>query len=213
MITTNKSGKLGLLFLSILLILFGIFVLTLNVTLLYQGKNAVEVEEVKIEEVIDGKDAVETRQQIVPTKTVSVSIPAGVGKEMGKLMIPKLNIAIPIFRGSSDQELKKGVGHVLGTAFPGEKNNMVLTGHRDTVFRKLGEVEKGDILKIENDGVVYTYKVRKTRIVEADDSTVIVPKRKATLTLSTCYPFTYIGPAKQRYVLVADLLSSKLKRV
>jgi sortase A len=120
---------------------------------------------------------------------------------------------MPIFHGTNEEELLKGVGHVAGTAFPGEDNNSVLTGHRDTVFRKLGEVTKGDVLKVENNVGVFTYKVRKVRIVEADDLTVIVPKPKATLTVSTCYPFTYVGPAKQRYVLVADLIKAKVKRV
>jgi sortase A len=208
LITTSKRGKIGLVFLATLLILFGLFVLMINVTLLYKGMNAVETEEV-----FEGKNVQETREQTVSTKAVSFSVSANAGEEIGKLHIPKLNIIIPIFHGTSDQELQKGVGHVAGTAFPGEKNNSVLTGHRDTVFRKLGEITSGDVLKVESDVAVYTYKVRKTRIVEAEDLTVIVPKRKATLTLSTCYPFTYIGPAKQRYVLVADLISSTLKRV
>ncbi|MBT2717616.1 sortase [Bacillus sp. ISL-57] len=91
---------------------------------------------------------------------------------------------------------------------PCEKDNSVLPGHRDTIFRDLGEVGKGDLLIAKTAGT-FTYKVRKVRIVDADDRTVIVPKPKATLTVTACYPFSYIGSAQELYVLVADLLKSE----
>ena len=73
----------------------------------------------------------------------------------------------------------------------------------------LGEVGEGDLLITKTEAGTFTYKVRKVRIVDADDRTVIVPKPKATLTVTTCYPFSYIGSAPERYVLVADLLKSE----
>ncbi|MCT8139465.1 class D sortase [Anaerobacillus sp. CMMVII] len=170
--------------------------------------NAVE----KIE-VSEARNVSEKLGAVGKSKRFTEAYTPTVGEEIGKLHIPKLNIAIPIFHGTNEDELLRGVGHVIGTALPGEQNNSVLSGHRDTVFRKLGSVTKGDVLQVESTNGVYTYKVRKVRIVEADDLTVIVPKPKATLTVSTCYPFTYIGPAEQRYVLVADLINSKLKRI
>ncbi len=104
---------------------------------------------------------------------------------------------------------KNGVGHYAGSVLPGEADNCVLSGHRDTVFRRLGEVGQGDILIVRTSAGTFTYKVRKVRIVDADDRTVIVPKPKATLTVSTCYPFRYVGPAPQRYVLVANLINDR----
>lgn len=206
--TAKKSGKIGLFFVGAILIIFGLYVLFFNIFLIYQGVNAIE----KIE-VTKASDISEKALAKPPVKQFSNKYIPDLGEEIGELQIPKLSIAIPIFHGTNEDELFKGVGHVKGTALPGEDNNSVLTGHRDTVFRKLGEVAKGDVLRVENSSGVYTYKVRKVRIVEADDLTVIVPKPKATLTVSTCYPFTYIGPAKQRFVLVADLINAKVKRI
>lgn len=131
------------------------------------------------------------------------------GDMMGDLYIPKLGSSLPIFHGTDEEELEKGVGHYAQSVLPGEKDNSVLSGHRDTVFRRLGEVGKGDLLIVRTTAGTFTYKIRKVRIVDAEDRTVIVPKPKATLTVSTCYPFSYIGSAPQRYVLVADLIESK----
>ncbi|MDP9738489.1 UNVERIFIED_ORG: sortase A [Bacillus sp. B2I3] len=133
----------------------------------------------------------------------------GTGDLMGELYIPKIEATLPIYHGTDEDELEKGVGHYAGSVLPGEKDNSVLSGHRDTIFRDLGEVGEGDLLIAKTEAGSFTYKVRKVRIVDADDRTVIVPKPKATLTVTTCYPFSYIGSAPERYVLVADLLKSE----
>ncbi|MEF2094777.1 class D sortase [Bacillus sp. CFBP9009] len=129
------------------------------------------------------------------------------GEEIGELYIPKLKTKLPIFHGTNEDELEKGVGHFAGSVLPGENDNSVLSGHRDTVFRKLGQVGEGDLLIVRTSAGEFTYKVNKVRIVDEDDRTVIVPKPRATLTVSTCYPFDYIGSAPERYILVAYLSS------
>lgn len=131
------------------------------------------------------------------------------GDMMGSLSIPKIDANLPIYHGTDEDELEKGVGHFAGSVLPGERDNSVLSGHRDTVFRKLGDVGKGDLLEVTTKAGTFTYKVRKVRIVDADDRTVIVPTPRPTLTVSTCYPFDYIGDAPERYILVADLIESK----
>lgn len=131
------------------------------------------------------------------------------GEMMGSLSIPKIDANLPIYHGTDEDELEKGVGHFAGSVLPGERDNSVLSGHRDTVFRKLGDVGKGDLLEVTTKAGTFTYKVRKVRIVDADDRTVIVPTPRATLTVSTCYPFDYIGDAPERYILIADLIESK----
>ncbi|RBW68912.1 class D sortase [Bacillus taeanensis] len=128
------------------------------------------------------------------------------GEEIGTLTIPKINAVLPIVHGTDEDELEKGVGHFAGSVLPGENDNTVLSGHRDTVFRRLGEVGVNDILIVKTAAGEFTYKVRKVRIVDQNDRTVIVPKPKATLTVSTCYPFDFIGSAPERYILVADLI-------
>jgi sortase A len=129
------------------------------------------------------------------------------GENIGEIYIPKLDVTLPIYEGSNEEELDKGVGHYSGSVLPGENDNCVLAGHRDTVFRKLGEVGEGDLLIVRTSAGEFEYKVSKVRIVDKEDRTVIVPKPKATLTVSTCYPFVYIGSAPQRYILVAYLVS------
>ncbi|MEE6131804.1 class D sortase [Priestia aryabhattai] len=132
-----------------------------------------------------------------------------IGDLMGELEIPKLNATLPIYHGTNEDELEKGVGHFADSVLPGESDNSVLSGHRDTVFRKLGEVGEGDLLLVHTAAGSFTYRVNKVRIVDADDRTVIVPKPRATLTVSTCYPFNFIGSAPERYILVAHLISSE----
>ncbi|GLO67888.1 class D sortase [Oceanobacillus kimchii] len=132
--------------------------------------------------------------------------PPKIGEEIGSLTIERIDAIIPIFHGTDENELEKGIGHFANSVLPGEKDNSVLSGHRDTVFRRLGEVEIGDSLIVTTDTDTFTYKVRKIRIVDEDDRTVIVPKARATLTLSTCYPFNFIGSAPERYILEAYLV-------
>ncbi|MGM0873278.1 MAG: class D sortase [Bacillota bacterium] len=141
-----------------------------------------------------------------PLQPVVAPIPED-GEEIGTLSIPKLEQTFPIFYGDSEAILKKGIGHVKGTALPGEGNNSVLAGHRDTFFRHLDQLVVGDKLIVGRSGTFYMYKIKKIRIVDKDDETVIVPKPWSSLTLTTCYPFTFIGPAPQRFIIEAELIT------
>ncbi len=135
------------------------------------------------------------------------------GELMGELYIPKLDRSLPIIHGTDEDELAKGVGHYADSVLPGEKDNSVLSGHRDTVFRRLGEVGEGDQLIATTTAGTFTFRVKKVRIVSSDDRTVIVPKAKPTLTVTTCYPFNFIGSAPERYVLEAELVNKDLSTV
>ena len=164
---------------------------------------------------VEAKKAVHSRtaSSEKKPKVSNVSYPKQpkIGDLMGELYIPKLNAKLPIYHGTNEDELEKGVGHFAGSVLPGQNDNSVLSGHRDTVFRKLGDVGEGDSLVVNTAAGTFTYKVNKVRIVDADDRTVIVPKPRATLTVSTCYPFNYVGSAPERYILVAHLVSSTTK--
>ncbi|WP_299089346.1 class D sortase [uncultured Metabacillus sp.] len=145
-----------------------------------------------------------------PFQPVAVPTPKE-GAMIGTLSIPKLEQTVSIFHGSNETILRKGIGHVKGTALPGEASNSVLAGHRDTFFRKLEQLEQGDKLIVHRSEAKYLYKINKIRIVDKDDRTVIVPKPRSTLTLTTCYPFTFIGPAPQRYIIEAELIKKPQK--
>ncbi|RIW31826.1 class D sortase [Bacillus salacetis] len=173
-----------------------------NASALFGKKQTVKsVQEFKAEENIPVPEEEET-QPLYSEKPK-------IGEQIGVMEIPKLEQSLAIFHGANEDELEKGVGHYQGSVLPGEKDNSVLSGHRDSVFRELGEVEIGDELIVTTSAGEFTYKVGKIRIVEKDDRTIIVPKPRATLTVSTCYPFRYIGPAPQRFILTATLVETK----
>jgi sortase A len=129
-----------------------------------------------------------------------------IGDVIGSLWIPRLKRTIDIIEGTGTKELKKGVGHYVGSVLPGVSDNSVLAGHRDSVFRNLGELKIGDLMTVRTDYGRFVYEVHKIRIVNADDRTVIVPTDEAILTLSTCYPFRFVGNAPKRYIVQAGLV-------
>lgn len=134
-----------------------------------------------------------------------------VGEEVAKLIIPKLEISYDVFWGTDEDTLAEGVGMYVSqlTNIPNpEGGHTVLSGHRDTVFRKLGELENGDTLTVQYEGEEYRYSIKKIWITDPEDRTVIVEKEKPTLTLTTCYPFYYVGPAPERFIVQAELESS-----
>ncbi|WP_420812289.1 class D sortase [Planococcus maitriensis] len=150
----------------------------------------------------------ETKEVAQLPKDIQYPTDPQIGDLIGELIIPKLGASLPIIHGTDEDELEKGVGHYAGSVLPGQSDNSVLSGHRDTVFRELGKVGKGDEFIVNTADGTFTYRVRQVRIVDEDDRTVIVPKPRATLTVSTCYPFDFVGYAPERYILVADLISS-----
>jgi len=132
------------------------------------------------------------------------------GDNVGSLTIPALKQKLPIIEGTGAEELKKGVGHFMLSVLPGEQDNCVLSGHRDTVFSNLGKLNIGDQLIVQTSAGTFTYEIKRIRIVDKDDKTVIVPADHAVLTLTTCYPFQFIGSAPDRYILIADLVAQPL---
>ncbi|MFA6308181.1 MAG: class D sortase [Clostridia bacterium] len=132
-----------------------------------------------------------------------------VGENIGSLIIPKLSLKFPIIQGTGEPELALGVGHFIKSALPGENDNCVLSGHRNTVFARLGEIKKGSQLIIQTSSGIFIYKVTGTKIVHANDRTVIVHTGHTVLTLTTCYPFIYNGHAPDRFIVSADLVTDR----
>jgi len=148
----------------------------------------------------------------VPTEHDEILYPSypSEGEVIGSLSIPVLKKVLPIIQGTGDEELKKGVGHFTKSVLPGEKDNCVLSGHRDTVFTKLDELKIGDKLIVQTSAGTFTYEVNNTRIVDKDDKTVIIPTDNAVLTLTTCYPFNVFDLYPQeRYIITANLVISE----
>jgi sortase A len=133
------------------------------------------------------------------------------GDNIGSLTIPALKRKLPIIQGTGENELKKGVGHFTQSVLPGENDNCVLSAHRETFFRQLGNLNIGDLLIVQTSAGTFTYEINGTRIVHEDDRTVIVPTDHAVLTLTTCYPFYTPGYSPDRYIVSADLVKRIIK--
>jgi sortase A len=120
------------------------------------------------------------------------------------LKIPKIEAELAIVEGTDPNDLKKGVGHYKGSYFPAESGQIVLSGHRDTVFRRLGELEPGDIFEVQMPNGKFIYELTNTKIVDAEDRTIItLQNTKEELIVITCYPFRFVGNAPQRYIIYA----------
>ncbi|MEK3718175.1 MULTISPECIES: sortase [unclassified Paenibacillus] len=132
------------------------------------------------------------------------------GEVIGEIYFPKLKKRVAILEGTGRAELNQGAGHDEASAAPGASGNSVLAGHRDTVFRSLGELEPGDTLELATAEGTFTYEVTGSRIVDGDARGAIKPSKDPILTLITCYPFSYVGSAPDRYLLSAKLVSSQL---
>lgn len=142
-------------------------------------------------------------EQITSSQT-SIEYHFEKGDVIGVLHIPRLERDVAIIEGTDGEELKKGVGHYSSTALPEQNDQIFLAGHRDTVFRNIGELKHGDILSIVMPTGTYSYEIFKTYIVDESDTSVIRTTRpEEILTLSTCYPFTLLGASSERYIIEA----------
>lgn len=159
--------------------------------------------------------AVATTEKNIPKKNevtvdpLTLNLDIEKGSEIAKLDIPAMDKRFTTYWGADERTLDQGVGMYVSewTTVPNrEGGHTVLSGHRDTVFTGLDELGQGDTLEVHYDGDTFEYEINKTWITDADDRTVIVEKEEPTLTLTTCYPFDYIGYAPDRYIVEATLV-------
>ncbi|MGD0730818.1 MAG: class D sortase [Terracidiphilus sp.] len=128
-----------------------------------------------------------------------------IGVPMGVLQIPNIHLAVPLLEGTDDLTLNHAVGHIAGTARPGEQGNIGIAGHRDGFFRGLKDVRLGDAIELRTAKGTDKYVIDQIRIVTPDNAGVLKRRPVASLTLVTCYPFYFIGSAPERYVVMASL--------
>lgn len=155
----------------------------------------------------------EARQssQPVPTKAeyvIRYLTQPEVGDRIGTITLPTLDLSWPIFEGTEDEQLALGVGHYVGSVLPGLNDNSILSGHRTSVFNRIGELEINDLILIRTEPGTFTYQVRGFEIVDRADQTVIGPTPSAVLTLTTCYPFNSLTRTTQAFIVEADLINT-----
>jgi sortase A len=119
------------------------------------------------------------------------------------LRIPRVHLDVPVLEGTDDATLNRAVGHIMDTALPGTDGNAGIAGHRDGFFRGLKDIEVGDVLDLDTRHDTETYRVDRTWIVSPADVSVLDPTPTQSITLVTCYPFYFIGPAPQRFIVRA----------
>jgi LPXTG-site transpeptidase (sortase) family protein len=124
------------------------------------------------------------------------------GSPVARLVIPRLQLDEIVFEGVHDDALNAGPGHLTGSAFPGEAGNSVISAHRDRHFSRLGEIEVGDTIATQSGARNQRWVVISKRVIDAD-APALFRTRDATLTLSTCWPIRYFGPAPSRLIVTA----------
>ncbi len=129
---------------------------------------------------------------------------------MARIKIPAIGVDLPVFHGTSEAVLERGVGHLEGTALPvgGDSTHSVLTGHRglatSELFTHLDRVADGDTFTIEVFGEVVTYRVVETLVVEPDDTqSLLIQPGRDLLTLVTCTP---LGINSHRILVTGERL-------
>lgn len=129
------------------------------------------------------------------------------GTKYGTIEIDKIGVNLPIYYGDTLEILKKGVGHSSGSYFPGEGGTIIYMGHNSKkMFRRLGELQKGNEIKITTTYGEYTYKIYDMQLIkETELDKLPIQNEKEILMLYTCYPFNNVGYATQRYVVYAEL--------
>jgi sortase A len=125
---------------------------------------------------------------------------------LGRIEIPRVGVSAIVEEGESNSTLSQSVGHLSGTALPGQPGNVALAAHRDTYFRDLEDIQNGDDVYFTTATAIYKYKVDDVSVVAPDDISVIAPSNDSRLTLITCYPFHFVGPAPKRFVVTAHLV-------
>jgi sortase A len=125
---------------------------------------------------------------------------------IGRLEIARLGMSAMLIEGDDAKTLRRAVGHIPGTALPGQPGNVALTGHRDTFFRALRNIRENDIIVVTTLEGEYRYRVVSSRVVRPDNIAVLNAGEGEILTLVTCYPFYFVGAAPDRFIVRAERL-------
>ena len=134
------------------------------------------------------------------------------GEVIGELQVPRLGLDVIVVQGDSPASLRRAVGHLANSAMPGEAGNVALAGHRDTFFRPLRDIQPGDEIRFKAPAHSFDYRVESIEVVGPADMRVLEPSAGHELTLLTCFPFYYVGPAPKRFIVRAREIERMLKK-
>jgi sortase A len=140
------------------------------------------------------------------SSAVTFSTPGRPGSVLGQIEIKKTGLAVMILEGTDNRSLRRGVGHIQYTTLPGQSGNVAIAGHRDTFFRDLRKITKNDEITLTTFDGSFRYAMDFSEVVEPNNTEALDPSSDAILTLVTCYPFSYVGPAPKRLIVRAHLI-------
>ena len=129
---------------------------------------------------------------------------------IGRVEIPRLLFSAVVTEGIDRTTLRRGIGHIPGTALPGQPGNVGIAGHRDTLFHPLKDLRIQDRIRFSTPHGDFNYEVESLTIVDPDDVGILAASSENALVLVTCYPFSYIGPAPKRWIVRARQVSPPL---
>lgn len=136
-------------------------------------------------------------------------LPPSAGEIIGRLDIPRINLSAVVVDGDDDGVLDFAVGYLPDTPLPWRPGNSALAAHRDRLFRRLERIRLGDDISLATAHGDFYYQVRRTLVVNREDVWVLGPMSQVNLTLITCYPFSYIGHAPQRFIVQAEKIEQR----
>jgi sortase A len=170
----------------------------------------VKFEAGQLEHRKEGAAGIEAIDRAIPSwgNRRTKSYQANMGKPvelLAVLRIPALHLEVPVLEGTDKVTLNRGVGRIAGTSLPGQGGNIGIAGHRDGFFRKLKDIRTGDAIELVTIAGTDVFVVDQIRITSPADVSVLWPRANHSLTLVTCYPFYFVGPAPSRYIVEASL--------
>jgi sortase A len=127
---------------------------------------------------------------------------------IGRLEIPRVNLSVMVVNGDDEATLQVAAGHLPDTPLPWELGNSAVAGHRDSFFRPLSKIKLHDTMTLTTPHGEFHYAVSSVRVVEPNDLSVLAQYGRSSLTLVTCYPFSYVGRAPKRFIVRADHVPS-----
>ena len=130
------------------------------------------------------------------------------GTPVARVIIPRLGLDEVVVEGVGDDELRAGPGHMIGSVLPGDRGTSVISAHRDRHFHALGGITVGDTVVTESASGTVVWTVSRIRVVGADDS-ALDARPTPTLMLTTCWPIRYVGPARERLIVEAEIAGKR----
>jgi len=169
----------------------------------YQRRQAAELERA-----MQRASAAPPSVSLAESPTIERPSQKGDHQLIGRLEIPRLGLSVMVVDGDDEATLKVAAGHLPDTPLPWEFGNSAVAGHRDSFFRPLAQVKLNDVMKLLTPHGEFQYAVASTRVVSPNDLSVLEQKGRSSLTLVTCYPFSYVGRAPKRFIVRADHIPS-----